>query len=136
MENEKFVSVSQAGSKKCLQTTTAPVVSNGANDHELEAQLDRLLGRIPAIITLPKPKQKCPYTGQSRTALLEMVAPSEKNGGKPPVRASYRRSHKHATRGRWLIPAENLFRYILSLESESVAAYSELAAERKKAKAE
>lgn len=103
---------------------------------DLEAQLARILARVPPIITLPKPKQKCPYTAQSRTALLELVAPGERNGHKPPVRAIYRRSHKHAVRGRWLIPAENLFRYLLSLEADSVAAYSQLAAERKQGRAE
>ena len=128
------MSASQAGSTNSLGPTTAPVVKNGADD--LEAQLSRILARVPPILTLPKPKQKCPYTAQSRTSLLELVAPGERNGHKPPVRAIYRRSHKHAVRGRWLIPAENLFRYLLSLEADSVAAYSQLAAERKQGRTE
>ncbi len=134
MEKLKAISASQAGSTNSLEPTTAPVVTKGADD--LEAQLARILARVPPIITLPKPKSKCPYTAQSRTSLLELVAPGERNGHKPPVRAIYRRSHKHAVRGRWLIPAENLFRYLLSLEADSVAAYSQLAAERKQGKAE
>lgn len=133
MKREKVTSAMKAGSN-ILEPTTAPVVTQGADD--LEAQLARILARVPPIITLPKPKQKCPYTAQSRTSLLELVAPCERNGHKPPVRAIYRRSHKHAVRGRWLIPAENLFRYLLSLEADSVAAYSQLAAERKQGKAE
>jgi hypothetical protein len=104
-------------------------VRKGADD--LEAQLARILARVPPIIILPKPKQKCPYTVQSRTSLLELVAPCERNGHKPPVRAIYRRSHKHAVRGRWLIPAENLFRYLLGLSEGSNDAYLTLAAERK-----
>lgn len=115
---------------KLKETTTAPVVTKGADD--IEVRLARILARVPIIITLPKPKQKCPYTGQSRTSLLELVAPCERNGHKPPVRAIYRRSHKFAVRGRWLIPAENLFRYLLSLEAESVAVCSQLAADRKR----
>jgi hypothetical protein len=134
VEKLKAISASQAGSTNSLEPTTAPVVTKGADD--LEAQLARILARVPPIITLPKPKSKCPYTAQSRTSLLELVAPGERNGHKPPVRAIYRRSHKHAVRGRWLIPAENLFRYLLSLEADSVAAYSQLAAERKQGKAE
>lgn len=128
------MSATKAGSANSLEPTTAPVVTNGAD--ELEAQLARILARVPPIITLPKPKQKCPYTAQSRTSLLELVAPGERNGHKPPVRAIYRRSHKHAVRGRWLIPAENLFRYLLSLEADSVEAYSRLAAERKQGRTE
>jgi hypothetical protein len=119
----------KADKRNTLEPATAPVVNNGADD--LEAKLARIMVLVPPIITLPKPKQKCPYTGQSRTSLLEMVAPGERNGHKPPVRAIYRRSHKHAVRGKWLIPSENLFRYLLSLEADSVAIYSKLAAERK-----
>lgn len=126
-------SASQAGAKNSLEPATPPAVTNGADD--LEAQLARILARVPPIITLPKPKQKCPFTGQSRTSLLELVAPGERNGHKPPVSGIYRRSHKHAIRGRWLIPAENLFRYLLSLEAGSVEAYSKLAVERKQGKA-
>ncbi len=129
-----ITSATETGDKNSLELMTAPVVKNGVID--LEAQLSRILARVPPIITLPKPKQKCPYTGQARTCLLELVAPCDRNGHKPPVRAIYRRSHKHAVRGRWLIPAENLFRYLLSLEAGSVEAYSKLAAERKKEKAE
>jgi hypothetical protein len=129
----KTPSASQAGSKNCLQTT-APVAKTGADD--LESQLARILARVPPIITLPKPKQKCPFTGQSRTSLLELVAPCERNGHKPPVRAIYRRSHKHAVRGRWLVPAENLFRHLLGLSEGSNDAYLKLAAERKQKRVE
>lgn len=135
MASIKVVSASRAGSNKnSLEPATVPAATNGADD--LDAQLDRILARVPPIITLPKPKQKCPFTGQSRTSLLELIGPCDRNGHKPPVRAIYRRSHKNAVRGRWLIPAENLFRYLLSLEADSVAAYSQLAAERKQGKAE
>lgn len=123
------MSASQAGSKNCLQTTTAPVVTKGADD--LEAQLASILARVPPIITLPKPRQKCPYTSLSRTSLLELIAPCERNGFKPPVRSIYKRSHKHAVRGRWCIPSETLFSYLLGLAEGSTAAYLTLAAERR-----
>jgi hypothetical protein len=129
MTHHKVMPATRAGAKNSLEPTTVPVVTNGADD--LEGQLARILARVPPIITLPKPKQKCPYTAQSRTSLLELVAPGDRNGHKPPVRAIYRRSHKHAVRGRWLIPAENLFRYLLELSAGSNDAYLTLAAERK-----
>lgn len=97
----------------------------------LEMELQRILKRVPPIITLPQPKERCPYTSQSRTSMLELVAPCERNGFTPPVRAIYRRSHKHAVRGRWLIPSENLFRYLLGLSAGSADAYRKMAAERK-----
>jgi hypothetical protein len=62
---------------------------------------------------------------------LELIAPCQRNDFKPPVKAIYRRSHKHAVRGRWLIPAEPLFRYLLSLSEDSAAVYQHLAQERK-----
>ena len=108
--------------------TAAPAVVQGAED--LETAVQRVLARVPPIITLPRAKQRCPYTGQSRTSLLELVAPCDRNGHRPPVKAIYRRSHKYAVRGRWLIPAEHLFRYLLSLAEGSAEAYSRLAAER------
>jgi hypothetical protein len=131
---EHSVTASQAGSKNSLEPTTAPVVTNGADD--LEAQLARILARVPPIITPPRPKERCPYTEQSRTSLLELVSPCARNNFKPPVRAIYRRSHKHAVRGRWLIPAENLFRYLLGLSDDSTEAYLKLAAERKQKRGE
>lgn len=120
---------SQAASTFGSETSTSSLARDGSDDSE--AQLTRILMRVPPIITLPKPKQKCPHTGMSRTCLLELIAPGDRNGHKPPVRAIYRRSHRHAVRGKWLIPSENLFRYLLSLEADSVAIYSKLAAERK-----
>jgi hypothetical protein len=131
MAEANVTSATKAGAQKnSLQPATAPAVVNGA-DEDLEAQLQRILARVPPIVTLPRPKEKCPYTGMSRTSLLELVAPGTRNGNRPAVRAIYKRSHKYAVRGRWLIPAENLFRYLLGLSEESNDAYLKLAAERK-----
>ena len=130
MINSKFMSATKAGAKNSLEPATVPAVVNGT-DEELEAQVQRILARVPPLLTLPRPKTRCEFTGQSRTSLLELVAPCERNGNKPPVRAIYRRSHKHAVRGRWLIPAENLFHYLLGLSEGSNDSYLKLAAERK-----
>jgi hypothetical protein len=130
MLNASEVSAIKVGTKNNLEPATVPAATNTVDD--LDAQLGRLVARVPPIITLPKPKQKCPHTGMSRTCLLELIAPCERNGHNPPVRAIYRRSHKFAVRGKWHIPSENLFRYLLSLEAESVETYHRLSVERKR----
>jgi hypothetical protein len=94
-----------------------------AGADEIEVQLERILARVPPLLTLPKPKARCPYTNKSRTGLVELVAPCERNNFKPPVRAIYKRAHKYAQRGQWLIPAENLFRYLLGLAETSTDEY-------------
>ncbi len=71
--------------------------------------------KVPPILRLPKAGTRCHYTGLSRTSLSELVTPTARNGGKPPVRAICQRAHRHAQRGIWLIPAETLFRYLLRL---------------------
>ena len=75
----------------------------------LEEQLARSLAKVPLFIRLPQAGTRCPYTQLSRTALNELVAPTKRNGGKPPVQAVYQRAHRYAQRGTWLIPTENLF---------------------------
>ena len=89
----------------------------------LEAQLARILAKVPPILRLPPPGTRCPFSQLSRTGLSELVTPTARNGGKPPVQAIYQRAHKYAQRGVWLIPAENLFRYLLSLGASSVEEY-------------
>lgn len=120
MYEAKDMSATKAGENNL--PPAAPAGVHGAE--ELEAQLARILARVPPILKLPKPKQRCFYCNQSRTGLRELVAPCERNGFKPPVKAIYRRSHKHAVRGQWLIPAENLFRYLLGLAERAEADYA------------
>lgn len=91
-------------------------------DASLEAELARTLARIPPILRLPKTGTRCPYTQLSRTGLSELISPTSRNGGKPPVRAIYQRAHRYAQRGIWLIPAETLFRYILSSGTQPIGA--------------
>lgn len=85
-----------------------------------EAQLARILAKVPPILRLPKAGTRCPYTQLSRTGLSELVTPTRRNGGKPPVQARYQRAHRYAVRGVWLIPAEPLFRYLLGPGTQSV----------------
>lgn len=67
-------------------------------DHSLEEQLARILAKVPPILRLPPPGARCPYSQLSRTGLSELVAPTARNGGKPPVQAIYQRAHKYARR--------------------------------------
>lgn len=103
---------------------------------EIEAQLERILGRVPPLIVLPKPKERCPYSSRSRTGLLELIAPCQRNNFKPPVRAIYKRAHKHAQRGQWLIPSENLFRFLFGLAETSADEYLETTKARAAARQE
>src|SRR5262245_34590719 len=108
--------------------------SQPRRNSELDSQLGRILARVPPIITLPTPKARFPYTGRARTGLLELIAPCERNNFKPPVKAIYKRAHKHAQRGQWLIPAENVFRYLLSLADQSADDYLATAKARAEAR--
>lgn len=103
---------------------------------EIAVQLERILARVPPLIKLPKPKTRCPYSNESRTGLVELIAPCERNNFKPPVRAIYKRAHKYAQRGQWLIPTENLFSYLLGLAETSADEYLETARARARAKQE
>ena len=88
-------------------------------DLRLEEQLARILTHVPSFLRLPAQGSRCPHTQLCRSAMLDLVAPSQRNGNCPPVRAIYRRAHRYAQRGVWLIPAENLFRHLLSLMDSS-----------------
>jgi hypothetical protein len=101
---------------------------------ETENQLERILSRVPPLITLPRPAERCKWTGKSRTGLVELIAPCERNNFKPPVKAIYKRAHKFAQRGQWSIPAENLFRYLLGLAETSTDEYLKTAKAREEAK--
>ena len=92
-------------------------------ESDFERLLDRIMHGVPPFIGLPKPKDRCPWTSKSRTGLLELIAPCERNGFKPPVQAIYKKAHKHARRGQWLIPTEALFRYLLGLSASSTEEY-------------
>lgn len=89
-------------------------IESGLSSPEIEHQLQDVLQRVPPIIRLPSPKKRCPYTNLSRTSLCELIAPSPRNHFRPPVKANYLRRNERARRGVWLIPAEAIFRHLLS----------------------
>ncbi|HWN96911.1 MAG TPA: hypothetical protein VNT99_17920 [Methylomirabilota bacterium] len=90
---------------------------------QLEGELEHVLKRCPPFLTLPKALTRCPFSNLSRTGLVELIAPGPRNNFKPPVKAIYKKAHKHAQRGQWLIPAETLFRYLLGLTEDSTATF-------------
>lgn len=61
----------------------------------------------------------------SPSAMVELVAPTKRNGGKPPVKAIYHKTNRYAQRGTWLIPSENLFRVLLTQAENSVQDFDE-----------
>ena len=104
-----------------LRPTCDSTYSNDAFEH----QLARLLERVPALLRLPAPKARCPHTGLSRSGMVELVVPTKRNGGNPPVKAVYRKTNRHAQRGTWLIPSENLFRVLLTQAENSIQDFNE-----------
>lgn len=69
---------------------------------------------LPEFLRLPPPKERCRYTGLSRTTLCELTIPSLRNRFNPPVR-SYVIKGIAATRGVRLIDRQSLFDYLRSL---------------------
>ena len=65
----------------------------------------------PEFLRLPPPGAKCPLTGMSRSALNELILPSEKNGFKPPVR-SFCLRQKGAAKGIRLVDYSSLANHI------------------------
>ena len=62
-------------------------------------------------LRLPPPGQQCPICGLSRSALNDLILPSEKNGGKPPVK-SFCLRQKGAKTGIRLVDYQSLRDYI------------------------
>jgi hypothetical protein len=103
-----------------------------AEPRELEGQLKKILERVPPFPRLPQPGRRCPHCGLSRTGMVELVAPLPRNDFSPPVEAIYRKRSERARRGIWLIPAENLFRYLLGLVATSRSSYEAMRKSRQK----
>jgi hypothetical protein len=72
----------------------------------------------PEFLRLPPPGVRCPFTGLSRSALNELILPTELNGFKPPVR-SFCIRRRGARTGIRLIDYASLKSYILA-NAESV----------------
>ena len=92
----------------------------------LEEQLTRILQQVPPFLRLPAPGTRCPYSNLSRTGLVELIAPVERNGFRPPVVATYLKRNERARRGIWLIPSENLFRHLLSATRKAKESYAQM----------
>lgn len=65
----------------------------------------------PEWIRLPKPGERCIYTGLSRSTLNELVIPAEVNDYLPPVRSAVIKK-RGAMRGIRLISFDSLMGYI------------------------
>ena len=70
----------------------------------------------PEFIRLPKPGQRCPYTGLARTTMSELTVPGPVNDYRPPVRSTLLR-RRGATRGIRLIDYDSLIQF-LSAQTE------------------
>ncbi len=76
----------------------------------------------PEWVRLPRTGQKCPHTGLSRSALNQLVLPTNANGFKPPVHSVVLR-HRGALRGTRLISFDSLCSYLAALaQSEDAPA--------------
>jgi hypothetical protein len=69
----------------------------------------------PEFIRLPKPGELCPYTGMARSALNELILPTERNQFKPPVR-SFCIRQRGARTGIRLVDYKSLRGFILQNE--------------------
>jgi len=65
----------------------------------------------PEFLRLPKPGFLCPYTGLSRSAINELILPTERNGFKPPVR-SFCLRQRGAKTGIRLVDYDSMANYI------------------------
>ena len=76
-----------------------------------------------AWIRLPRPGERCPISGLSRSTLVELVRPCERNGFNPPVKARHLR-RKGTQRGVVLVEVASYRDYLAALPTlaESYAA--------------
>ncbi len=69
-----------------------------------------------AWLRLPRPGERCPVSGLSRSTLVELVRPCERNGHRPPVEAKHLK-RKGTSRGVVLISRASLLAYLDALPS-------------------
>jgi len=67
-------------------------------------------------LRLPRPGERCPMSGLSRSTLVELVRPCDRNGFAPPVEAKHLR-RKGTQRGVVLINRASLQEYLSGLPS-------------------
>lgn len=74
----------------------------------------------PEFIRLPKPGELCPHSGMARSALNELILPTDANGHKPPVKSFVLRK-RGARTGIRLISWASLKTHILAHEEGKAA---------------
>lgn len=62
-------------------------------------------------LRVPRPGERCPVSSLSRSTLIELVKPCERNGNKPPVEAKHLK-REGTSRGIILINRASLLAYI------------------------
>ena len=80
-------------------------------------------------IRLPRPGNRCPLTGLSRSTLAELVRPCERNAYAPPVESRLLK-RKHAARGVLLINRASLLAFIDGQPAPTRAEATENASDR------
>ena len=80
-------------------------------------------------IRLPRPGNRCPLTGLSRSTLAELVRPCERNDWQPPVESRLLK-RKHAARGVLLINRASLLAFIEGQPAPARAEATEDASDR------
>jgi len=73
----------------------------------------------PIFVRLPKPGERCPISGLSRSALVNLCVPNKANDFRAPVKSIELKFKKHATRGARLIDYESLMAYLRGLRKEA-----------------
>src|SRR4051812_49324395 len=73
----------------------------------------------PEFIRLPKPGKQCQHTGLSRSAVNELILPTEANGHKPPVKSFVLRK-RGAKTGIRLIEYDSLASYIRARQQSAI----------------
>jgi hypothetical protein len=73
----------------------------------------------PIFVRLPKPGGRCPFSGLSRSALVNLCVPNKANDFHAPVKSVELKFKKHAKRGARLIDYESLMTYLRGLRKEA-----------------
>jgi hypothetical protein len=76
----------------------------------------------PEWLRLPAPRERCPYTGLSRSTLNELTIPGPANGAVPPVKSVVLRK-RGASRGIRLINYDSLMAYLAGLNGPATNPY-------------
>ena len=77
-------------------------------------------------LRLPRPGDRCPVSGLSRSTLVELVRPCDRNDFQPPVEARHLKRRGN-NRGVLLISRESLLRFLDGLPSPAQSAKTEAA---------